>query len=211
MGETRVISAGEHAPRIAAEEGFGDLKHVWDAPQNAELKRTRDPCVLNPGDELFVPDKQANQFAVATSKTHTFVIKRLKIRLRVALRDASNRPLANVPCKLRYGGVTTALILDGNGALDQEIPFDTDPCTLSLPDRDISLSVGHLAPFDQPAGLRARLNNLGYHVDATDEESEGTDEALRSAVEEFQCDHDLTVDGKCGPKTRAKLKEIYGC
>ena len=32
-----------------------------------------------------------------------------------------------------------------------------------------------------------------------------------SAVEEFQCDHGLVVDGKCGPTTQAKLKQVHGC
>jgi hypothetical protein len=33
---------------------------------------------------------------------------------------------------------------------------------------------------------------------------------FRSAVEEFQCDNQLTVDGKCGPNTQAKLKAVHG-
>jgi peptidoglycan hydrolase-like protein with peptidoglycan-binding domain len=41
-----------------------------------------------------------------------------------------------------------------------------------------------------------------------DEEDEAR---FKSAVEEFQCDHGLAVDGKCGPKTQAKLEEIHGC
>ena len=32
-----------------------------------------------------------------------------------------------------------------------------------------------------------------------------------SAIEEFQCDHGLVVDGKCGPATQAKLKQVHGC
>lgn len=32
-----------------------------------------------------------------------------------------------------------------------------------------------------------------------------------SAVEEFQCDHGLVVDGECGPATQAKLKQVHGC
>jgi len=34
--------------------------------------------------------------------------------------------------------------------------------------------------------------------------------AFLSAVEEFQCDNGLTVDGDCGPNTQAKLKEVHG-
>jgi len=30
-------------------------------------------------------------------------------------------------------------------------------------------------------------------------------------VGNFQRDHGLTVDGKCGPLTQAKLKKVHGC
>ena len=43
-----------------------------------------------------------------------------------------------------------------------------------------------------------------------DEEKEAKERFL-SAVEEFQCDHGLGVDGKCGPATQAKLKQVHGC
>ena len=34
---------------------------------------------------------------------------------------------------------------------------------------------------------------------------------FRSAVEEFQCDQKLSVDGVVGPATRARLVKAYGC
>lgn len=34
---------------------------------------------------------------------------------------------------------------------------------------------------------------------------------FRSAVEEFQCDNNLTVDGICGPATQATLLKVHGC
>ena len=37
------------------------------------------------------------------------------------------------------------------------------------------------------------------------------DDRFESAVEEFQCDSNLTVDGQCGPQTQAKLKDVHGC
>jgi hypothetical protein len=71
--------------------------------------------------------------------------------------------------------------------------------------------VGHLDPVDTPTGQKARLNNLGYFAGSLAKE----DEALfKSAVEEFQLERmggGAAVDGKCGPKTQAKLKEAHGC
>jgi peptidoglycan hydrolase-like protein with peptidoglycan-binding domain len=65
-----------------------------------------------------------------------------------------------------------------------------------------------LDPIDILAGQKERLNNLGYF--AGDPQTEA-DEDFRSAVEEFQCDHGLTVDGVLGANTKSRLKQVYGC
>ena len=47
---------------------------------------------------------------------------------------------------------------------------------------------------------------------ASDEEAEAEDEdpSLRLAIEEFQCEHDLPVNGERDAATEAKLLEIHG-
>jgi peptidoglycan hydrolase-like protein with peptidoglycan-binding domain len=72
----------------------------------------------------------------------------------------------------------------------------------------IPIKIGDLDPEKKVSGQQARLKNLGYFrgdVDGQDSDD------FESAVEEFQCDHSLKVDGICGPKTQAKLKEVHGC
>jgi N-acetylmuramoyl-L-alanine amidase len=71
-----------------------------------------------------------------------------------------------------------------------------------------SLHIGELDPVDTFSGQQARLNNLGYFPGSSDQDD---DPQFLSAAEEFQCDHGLTVDGKIGPKTQAKLKQVHGC
>jgi hypothetical protein len=102
----------------------------------------------------------------------------------------------------------------------------------------IPIKIGNLDPVDQVSGQIARLNNLGYFagdIDQTQETGGGTgsdvsgnqgngsngegsgdttapgNDPFRSAVEEFQCDQGLQVDGICGPQTQAKLKQVHGC
>jgi peptidoglycan hydrolase-like protein with peptidoglycan-binding domain len=71
----------------------------------------------------------------------------------------------------------------------------------------IAINIGHLDPVDEFSGQWGRLANLGY---ISGEPSEKRSDDFESAVEEFQCDHRLTVDGICGPNTQAKLKEVHG-
>jgi N-acetylmuramoyl-L-alanine amidase len=76
----------------------------------------------------------------------------------------------------------------------------------------IPIKIGHLDPVDELSGQQARLNNLGYFAGPFEEKSEEENKTMfLSAVEEFQCDHSLVVDGKCGPNTQAKLKQVHGC
>ena len=84
-------------------------------------------------------------------------------------------------------------------------------------EREIPLKIGHLDPVDEISGQMARLNNLGYNAGDPDAPPGKSDEdkerstQLQSAIEEFQCDHDLKVDGACGKKTQEKLLDVHGC
>lgn len=53
------------------------------------------------------------------------------------------------------------------------------------------------------SGQSGRLTNLGYFSGDVNQ-PEPAD--FKSAVEEFQCDHGLAVDGICGPITQASLR-----
>ncbi len=53
--------------------------------------------------------------------------------------------------------------------------------------------------------VQAVLKYLGYNI--VIDQSYGP--ATRDVVKQFQSDYGLTVDGSCGPQTRAKLIEVY--
>jgi murein L,D-transpeptidase YcbB/YkuD len=63
------------------------------------------------------------------------------------------------------------------------------------------------ADYTQGAGAGGDSHNLGYIAGASDDLE---DEQLVSALQEFQCDYGLKVDGVCGASTQAKLKETHG-
>jgi len=165
------------------------------------------------GDRLFIPDKQTKTESVATEQRHRFQVKGGSLLLRIVLKDIDDEPIAQAACALEVDGAEHFLTTDANGLIEQAIPGTAERGTLTIDDPDVlldieGLRIGHLDPVDTPSGQQARLNNLGYYIDTADRPEE---EELRSAVEEFQCDHGLTVDGDCGPNTQAKLTEVHGC
>lgn len=203
------VEQGDHLSALAEKFGFRDLKTIWEHAKNSALKSTRkDPHILLPGDQLFIPEKEEKTVSGATAKVHKFQVKKASLKLNLLLEDINRKPRANEDCTFDVEGVATLEKTGGDGTLTKEIPRSAKKGTLALLDLDVPLLIGHLDPVEAKSGQIARLNNLGYaagDVDTPDEES------FRSAVEEFQCDEGLTVDGVCGAQTQAKLKEVHRC
>jgi N-acetylmuramoyl-L-alanine amidase len=216
MDDYYSVKQGDHLSKIAKDNGFTDYTIIWDHPNNAGLKKKRqNPNVLFPGDQLFIPDMEEKQEPGATDKKHTFTVDKKTLKLRLVLEDIYEKPIAGAQCALLIDGQVYQLTTDGHGKLEQEIPLDAKEGVLTIrgdqtpfANEVIPIKIGHLDPVDEPSGQISRLNNLGYSAGKLD----GSDaSALESAVEEFQCDHSLKVDGICGPVTQAKLKEVHGC
>jgi hypothetical protein len=206
---THTVQQGEHISRIAEHYGFHDSGVIWDHPSNAALREQRqNPSVLLPGDQLFVPEKQVKKVVCATTNTHRFRLHAEPVLLRLVLRDLNSDPIANTPCTLEVNGQIYELTSGADGLVEQKIPRTAESGRLTFGQLVIPLQIGHLDPVAEVSGWRARLNNLGYNAGKSDDP---LDPQLQSAVEEFQIDYELTVDGMCGPNTQAKLKEVHGC
>lgn len=239
MGSYYTVLQGDYLSKIAADNGFTDYHTIWDHPNNANLKQQRqNPNVLYPGDQLFIPDMQLRQESGSTEQHHTFVVSRHPLKLRLVLEDAYEEPIAGANCTLVVQGQGYPVTSDGNGKIEVDIPPSAQDGFLVITgdqtpfqNVQIPLKIGSLDPVDQASGQIARLNHLGYFagnlddaqgssgdsgVDPADDGSSGSGQGgnsdqFRSAVEEFQCDYGLTVDGICGPVTQAKLKQVHGC
>jgi len=202
------VREGETVASIAAQHGLAP-ETVWDDPANADLKKQRgDPNILSPGDVVVVPDKQAKEESGATEQRHRFRTHRGTVTLRLVLHDAGGEPLADRACTLVVGGRSCALTSDADGVIEQVVAAGEQDGKLLVGEQVLPLKIGHLDPIDEHAGRRERLNNLGYRAGQGDD---ADDLLFRSAVEEFQCDHDLPVDGVVDPDTQGKLQEIHGC
>ena len=206
---THTVKQGEHLPKIAEQYKFADYRTIWNHPNNAALKEQRqNPNVLWPGDKVFIPPKEIKKVPSATAKRHSFQLITQKIMLRLAVRDLDSKPITDTPCVLEVDGSSYQLTTDGDGKIEQPIPKNAEGGKLTIGELEVPIKIGHLDPVEELPGWRARLNNLGYRAGTSDDVN---DPQLRSAVEEFQCDYDLQIDGECGPQTQGKLKEVHGC
>ncbi|MBI1189090.1 MAG: hypothetical protein GC200_00190 [Tepidisphaera sp.] len=214
-----LVQQGDHISKIAADHGLRLWQTIWDHPDNAELKAKRgNPNVLLPGDELEVPEREQRVENCATTQRHRFQAKTDGLMLRVKTLDFCNAPVANADATLWVAGDFDHCKTDGEGLLERVLPLDAQEGRLRVQSAaiagtlDVPLDIGHLDPVDEVTGQIGRLNNLGY--DAGPVEAPQDDAArlrVKSAIEEFQCDQGLKVDGICGPNTQKKLKEAHGC
>jgi hypothetical protein len=212
-----IVQQGDYISKIAADHGFSDFNTIWNDPGNAELKALRTtPNVLMPGDKLHIPDRESRVEDRSTDATHEFVLSGKPLKLRLVIHDMEDKPVSGKSCDLKVTGSpdVTPLSTDGTGLVEREIKPDAAAGSFKLKDDalpidlDLTLQVGHLDPVDKITGQKARLNSLGYDAG---EVNEDVTLQFKSAVEEFQCDQKLAVDGDCGKNTQAKLKQVHGC
>jgi hypothetical protein len=188
---------------------------VWNHASNAALSKERKtPDILAEGDVLQLPDKRAGGMTCKVNRSYTFVLHRNMIWIKLFVLDEGRRPVAGEAYKLTVGGQAYRGRTDSQGLVEQRVHAVHQQARLEIAGRSLSLRVGWLDPVDTPAGQQQRLENLGY-VPAPrgggDDNGQPPCYWSRYAVEEFQAEHDLKVDGVLGPRTREKLEKIYGC
>lgn len=216
MADFYIVKQGDHLSSVAKEFGFSNYQTIWNDPANADLKKLRqNPNILFPGDSLFIPDHQQRSESCGTDQLHKFQAIRSKVKLRLVLEDLYEGPIANARCLLGIGDDFSNVTTDETGKIEQDIPPDARDVLLIVQDSEtpfrntkIPIRIGYMDPVEQLSGQKARLNNLGYFAG---DPSALADEDFKSAVEEFQCENNLKVDGICGPQTQASLKNVHGC
>lgn len=216
MAGNYTVQQGDHLSKIAKAFGFSDYQTIWNDPNNAALKQLRqNPNVLFPGDSVYIPDRQTRQQSCSTDQNHPFVKKTSNLKLRLTLVDQFEKPIANAQCVLTLGSGSSNVTTDGDGKIEQDLQPDVHDAILIVQDpqtplnnTQIAVKIGDLDPVTEVSGQIGRLNNLGYFAGDVNQPDQT---ALESAVEEFQCDQGLTVDGICGPMTQAQLTKVHGC
>lgn len=209
------VKQGEHVTRIICAKGFADSAAVWGLSENKSLRNLRKNFnILMPDDELFVPEREDRVEHKPVDSKYKYVRQTTPLKLRLVVQDAQGVAAAGAPCVISVEGATKKVTAEGDGLakLDLRPPDENARLKVVTTDGKVELNVpvliGHLDPVTEVSGQQARLNNLGYRAGDVGKPDTGE---FRSAVEEFQCDNGLNVDGKCGPKTQDKLVKVHGC
>ncbi len=194
---------------IGATYGF-DWRLLWNLPENQGLKQLRkNPNVLFPGDEVFIPDLTVRADECGTDMLHKFELVGVPETLRIRLLDELDRPRANLKYELVIGGRSLQGKTNANGELEEKIPPLENNARLYVGEerREVLLSIGSLDPLDEVSGAQARLANLGYDAGPTD----GVlGPRTGRAIRDFQDDYDLEITGELDPPTLSKLKDRHG-
>jgi N-acetylmuramoyl-L-alanine amidase len=214
-----VVKQGEHLASIAQDYGHRAWQTIWEHASNQSLRAARDnPNVLQPGDQVFVPDLAPRDESCATEARHRFRARGSALRLRLRVLGPAWKPADAADVMLTVGTLRSTEPTTSDGRLDLAIRPDDRAGRLrvdhdSLPHPiEGDVLIGGLDPVETVTGQIARLNNLGYDAGPVEEPATpAAEERVRSAVEEFQCDHALDADGIAGPKTQTKLKDVHGC
>ena len=142
MTATHIVEAGEHLGTIARKFGFENFSVLWEHPSNAAIKALRkDPTLLAPGDEIFIPDRVRLVFSRLTDASHDFKVHldTLKLSLRLLELDGEPRKNARVVVRVETpetGGASSSneqeLVTDGDGNVTYGEAFTVQPFGNSL-------------------------------------------------------------------------------
>lgn len=185
---------------------------VWSHADNSALRELRkDPNVLLPGDEVFVPDLVEKDESCPTEARHRFRRKGVPAKLRLRLL-IDNQPQANASYTFIVDGLSRTGSTNGDGKLEETVPVGAQQGELRVTkdghERRYYLALGSLNPHADDSGVSQRLRQLGYNVGDADGDAPAP--GLEAAIRGFQHKQGLTVNGTIDDALRNKLKEVYG-
>ena len=204
---TITVDLGDSIPSIAKQNGFF-WETIWNHPQNAALKAKRkDPNILFPGDQVFVPDLALKEETRGTNARHKFKLKGEQVKFKLQLLMLGE-PRKNEAYTLLVNGKIYKGTTDGQGKLEQVVPADAQNGTLLLRGgkEKYPVNFGHLNPIDEISGVQQRLNNLGFQAGSEDGQQSGQ---LKAVLTAFQTKYKLNPTGEIDGATKAKLSELH--
>jgi hypothetical protein len=202
------VKAGECIASVAAKFA-STVEALWDAPDNQPLRQLRkDPCVLQEGDEVHVPDVRDKKVSVSPGGRHVFEQRNTRCDFEVTLR-LNGQLRTGVAWVLEVGSETLEGTTGDDGTVRASVRADATTGVLRLPvsNDEFPIAFGDLDPLDSPRGIQSRLRSLAYYRHRVDGDAgPWTTRALRA----FQADERLSMSGKPDAATLERLRERYG-
>lgn len=201
------VEQGECVGSVAYQRGFF-WETIWNHASNSQLKQLRrDPNVLQPGDVLFIPERQEKQENGQTEMRHRFRRRGTPSRLRVRLLW-DGQPRAHLAYVIDVDGQLLEGETDADGWLDHSIPPDARSGRLILHygAEEYPFQLGSVDPVGSTSGVQQRLRNLGLYGGSTDGQM---NDETRGAVAAFQARENLQATGEVDDATRDALRRAH--
>ena len=216
MPKYHTVQQGECFSSLAHKYGFKDYRFIYDHPENAELKEKRkNPNVLFPDDEVFIPDNELKEVGKETEKKHKFILHQDKVMFRIVLKDQDDKPFAGHRYKMIIEKAEFEGKTGGDGKIEQKINANARHGKIILYPKEsgaeeiiavVPLSFGYLDPVHKTSGVQHRLNNLGFGCGKAD----GViGEKTKAALLAFQKKYDLPETGNPCSQTCEKLRQMH--
>ena len=208
-----VVRDGECISSIAKKHGLF-WETVWNDPANSDLRSARkSPNVLLPGDRVTIPDKERKDEPIAPEQRHRFVRRGEPSSINMRFTELG-KPLAGrsyeayVDRELVQEGA-----LDGNGGVEVPLPSTAQHAEFVVYDeygieKRHEIQLRQVPPISELCGVQTRLNNLGYPCG---QDAKHFNPMIARAIEAFQRDYKLPINGLPDDTTRKKLVEVHGC
>ena len=212
------VVAGDCVWSLATKYGVPeDL--IWKSASNKTLAdKYKNGYTLLPGQTVQIPRRRLKTDPRALNACYDYVVRTPPREVVVRLVDWGKPAAAAIPGKVKMAGQADLdVVTDGEGAIRFPAPYGVTAATLEIPAFGLglyTLSLGFLAPIESGDGVRERLENLGYYVEA----GGGDDKrraALAGAVKSFQQTQGIALvepepDGSVNQATMDALVETCG-
>ncbi|WP_053230868.1 peptidoglycan-binding domain-containing protein [Sandaracinus amylolyticus] len=207
------VQANETLLDIAVRElGSTDVRPILRDERNRGIFATgRTEHILNPGDELWLPDErpaETSGVTVSAGQRNVLVARRRTRPFRVRALGPDGQALVNEEYELRPDqGPTVQGVTDRRGLIIAQLVVKARSVTLAIASREYRVAIGSIDPAHTTAGIQARLRNLGFLFGSlTTNHASAVQEALRV----FQATHGLRPTGIGDSATIARLVAAHG-
>jgi LysM repeat protein len=207
QGDSYKVAQGDSLSKIAKRYNT-TWKKIWNDPKNKRIKEKRkNPDVIYPGDEFYIPGFSAKELQGQTNGESEFSIKREKEKVSFAIFEGDN-PKKNQKYKVILdNGDEFSGVIGDDGKIDIEVPQGVEKASLYIEDEESSkeeyeILIGELDPLDENNGKKQRLENLGYDLEKIE------DEEIDTFLNIFKLDNEFEEVSQ--QELEAKIKGSHG-